>query len=88
MAFRPAELVLDRGSIELVDERPPVLPPEADLLNHFVGLDRKPVNPVEGEVERGKLREPGAWLGESVLPDSEGLKVLDDGAPRRGGAMI
>ena len=58
MGLRPAELVLDRGSVELVDERPAMLPPDADLLNHFVGFERKPVKP-EGEAERGKLRKPG-----------------------------
>ena len=47
------ELVLDRGSIELMDARP--TPPEFERLNHLVGLVNSCVKPLEGEAERGRL---------------------------------
>lgn len=77
--------MLDRGSFELVDARPGILPLDADLLNHFVGFERNPVNP-EGEAERGKLRGPEACAREGA-PVSGGLNELADGAPRRGGML-
>ena len=48
------ELVLVRGSLEEMDERP--TPPEFERLNHFVGLVKICVKPPEGEVERGVPR--------------------------------
>lgn len=84
LGLRP-ELVLDRGSTELIDARPGSDPLEFERLNHLVGLDRKDVNPFEGDAERGKLSEP---LGERApcvgSPASGGLNVLTDGTARRG----
>lgn len=79
--FLPLELVLDLGSIELMDERPDTLLLEADRLNHLAGLVRNCEKPEEGDAERGKLRKPGGdWDGAFA---SGGLNVLIDGAPRR-----
>lgn len=80
--------MLDRGSTELIDERPGSELLEFERLNHFVGLDRKDVNPFEGDAERGKLSEPpGERAPCAGSPASGGLNVLTDGAARRGGAM-
>lgn len=73
--------MLERGSIELMDERPDTFPLDAERLNHLVGFVRNCEKPVEGDAERGKLRKPGGdWDG---APISGGLNVLTDGAPRR-----
>ena len=53
------ELVLARGSDELMEVRPPGSDPlELERLNHLVGFERKDAKPFEGEAERGKLSEP------------------------------
>lgn len=84
LGFLP-ELVLDRGSVELMDVRPGSDPLEFERLNHFVGLDRNDVKPFEGDAERGKLREPpGERAPCACGPASGGLNVLIDGVVRRG----
>ena len=80
-----AELVLDLGSVELVEERPVKEPLEFERLNHLVGLDRNEVKPFDGDADRGNVNAPpgerAAWFDN---PASGGLNVLTDGAPRRG----
>ena len=70
------ELVLERGSLELMDERPPPL--EVELLNHFVGFVKIWVKapPPEGEVERGVPRKLPGDEGEGVVA-SGGLRLLE-----------
>jgi hypothetical protein len=62
--FRPVELVLALGA-SIGD----IAPLEGLRLNHFPGFVKKPANPVEGEVERGKPGEGGLdeedWVGKS-----------------------
>ena len=82
MGFLPDELVLGLGSMELVEDRPATLPVELERLNHFVGFERNWVKPEEGEAERGKLRKPDEGEVDGP-PESGGLNVLEDGAPRR-----
>ena len=65
------ELVLERGSLELMDERP--WPPEFVRLNH---LFVKSVKPFEGDAERGVLRKLAGDEGEGVVA-SGGLRVLE-----------
>lgn len=80
MGFLPVELVLDLGSLELIDARPAL--PELERLNHFVGLERNCVKPLEGEAERGEV--PGDAPPGPGTTTSGGLNELADGAPRRG----
>lgn len=84
LGLRP-ELELERGSVELIDERPGMAPLELDLVNHFEGLEKKLERPVDGETERGKFCEPGDRAPWGTRPLSGGLNVSIDGAPRRGG---
>ncbi len=65
------ELVLERGSLELIDVRP--CPPELERLNHlFVNA----VKLLEGDAERGVLRKLAGEEGDGVVA-SGGLRVLD-----------
>ena len=73
--FLPDELVLGRGSIELVEDRPATFPVELERLNHFVGLERNWVIPDDGDAERGKLRKPVEEEAEGT-PESGGLNEL------------
>ena len=59
------ELVLERGSLALIDERPP--PPEFERLNHFVGLVKSWVKPPDGDEDRGVLRKLAGEDGEGVV---------------------
>ena len=78
------ELVLDLGSVELMDARPGIEPLEFERLNHFAGLVRNDAKPFDGDAERGKLREPPGERAPWVCgPASFGLSVLIDGGPRR-----
>lgn len=81
LGFLPVELVLDLGSVELIEERPALA--EFERLNHFVGLERNWVNPFEGEMDRGEVPgdapppEPGKTI-------SGGLRELEVEPPRCG----
>lgn len=79
LCLRP-ELVLERGSLELMEDLP--CPPELDRLNHFVGLVKSCVKPLEGDEERGVPRKPAGDDGEGVVA-AGGLSVFDP--VRRGG---
>ncbi|GBE80833.1 hypothetical protein SCP_0305530 [Sparassis crispa] len=50
LGFLPTELVLDLGSLELMDEREPL--PGVERWNHFVGRERNDAKLPEGETER------------------------------------
>lgn len=80
--------MLDRGSLELMDDRPlpAPLPPEAERLNQRVGFARNCVKPPDGETERVELTEPGDEPPEAAGTRSGGLSELED-APRRGGIV-
>ena len=82
LCFRPEELVLDLGSLELVELRPAFS--EVERLNHFVGLERNCVIPLEGETEREGGPEVLAPVGNAI---SGGLSEFDD-APRRGAMVV
>ena len=73
------ELVLERGSLELMDDLP--TPPELERLNHFVGLVKSWVKPPDGDEDRGVLRKLAGEDGEGVVVGG-GLRVLE--AVRRG----
>lgn len=81
MGFLPVELVLDLGSVELIEARPEFA--ELDRLNHFVGLDRNCVKPPEGETDRGEV--PGDVPPVPGKATSGGLSELEVEPPRRGG---
>ena len=68
------ELVLERGSLELMDDRP--WPLEVERLNHFEGFEKICVMPPEGDEDREVLRKLAGEEGEGVVV-AGGLRVLD-----------